>query len=76
MRDARGETSDGLEPVARGHAFFGGLALGDVEARADDTGEIAFGVAQRNLGGEDHAIHAARLVVGDLLVIDERLAGT
>jgi hypothetical protein len=39
--DAGGETADGFEPVARGHAFFGGLALGDVEAGADDAGQVA-----------------------------------
>ena len=74
VRDAGGEAADGFEPVARSHALFGGLAIGDVEARAHDAGEIAVGIVQRNLGGEDHAVHAARLVVDELFVIDERLA--
>ena len=58
-----------------GHACFGILAIGDVEARADDAGEVAGFVTQRNLGGEDDAVLAARLVEREFLAIDERHAG-
>ena len=41
VRHAGGEPADGFEPLARRHALFGGLAIGDVEPGADDAGELA-----------------------------------
>jgi hypothetical protein len=74
VRHTGRHTADGLQLLARGETLLRELALGDVEAHADDADDVAIDVAQRHLRSNHGARLAGHLVEAGLLQVDDRLA--